>query len=136
MDEKIEVVVNFTVDDHRMISEHANELAVPVGEYVRQAAAQRARDGQAKRALLAEAAVGRRYDGALIEGLADPCTLSAQEQDARAREVADDLGIEYTEQVRELGRALWEKIRLLHDAHREQRPPGQAGAGEATGPSS
>ncbi|MFC8094653.1 hypothetical protein [Streptomyces sp. NPDC057301] len=46
--------------------------------------------------------------------------LTEQEREARAREAAQELGIEYTAEVRAPGQALWDKIRTLHGAGEER----------------
>ncbi|MFD8608561.1 hypothetical protein [Streptomyces sp. NPDC059631] len=115
-----DVVVTFSAAEHAVIVEHAAELDVPVAAYIHQAATRRSQDGQAKRDLIRQAG-----DGAvpgtptvadLLDDLREPDVLTDQEREARAREAARELGIEYTEEVRALGQALWDKIRSHHSA--------------------
>ncbi len=121
----LEVVVTFSPEEHALISEHAAELNVSVETYVQQAAARQARDGQLKRQLLQEAAQRQQSSaerfgtfGPLIDDVLatrrDPDTLTEAEKEARVREAARECGIDYTDEVRELGNALWAKIDALH----------------------
>jgi hypothetical protein len=50
----------------------------------------------------------------LLEELAQSRPTLA-EQEARARQAADELGLEYTEELRQAGRSSWDRIRAHQD---------------------
>ncbi|MEU3752273.1 hypothetical protein AB0H17_05805 [Streptomyces olivoreticuli] len=60
-----------------------------------------------------------RERGATITELLEELTasrLTGAEQEQRAVEAARELGVDYTEQLRDAGRSAWEKIRTHHDS--------------------
>ncbi|MFD3959646.1 hypothetical protein ACFWRG_29905 [Micromonospora tulbaghiae] len=147
------VTVTFTADEYAAVTEQAAQRGIPIDDFVRQAAAQRANDGKMKDALLQEIADRRgqsleeflrpgfvidtddEVDAELDRRLA-AAELSDAEKDARARQAAQECGVEYTDEIRALGQALWAKIaahrdnsidaepdRHMNDAHGTQAEP-------------